>query len=93
MDADTARICGADTTRRPIHFVRSGSSLPESIHYLPNFRPVLLQPPHINQDDLDAIFDAVCSKSFALEDADTKALRAPRTSDGPEVESLAALPQ
>lgn len=67
-------------------------SLPDLIHYFPDFKPGILQPPSTNQGDLNSLKDADCGGSTAVEDASTEASVPPRTSDEPELGNPAALP-
>lgn len=92
-DASTSFMCATDTITYHVYFVKGECSLPDGIHHLPDFKPRFLQPQSTNQDDLDTVMDAVCIKSFAVEEGSAEAFAAPRRSNEPELGSPAASTQ
>lgn len=91
-DESTAFMFAAGTFRCHVHLVRRRHRLPNSIHYLPNIKRKFLEPRPADHDDLQAVVDAVCSESPAVEKASTQASRAPRRLEEIKLGSSAALP-
>lgn len=92
-DANTAFRCAAQTIKYHVHFVKEGNSLSDGIQFLSDFKTRFMKPPSTKRDDFDAIMDAVCSESPAVEEASNYAPAVPRWSGKPEPGSPAALLQ
>lgn len=90
-NAATALTCAANTIKLYVYFVEKRYGLPDSTHYLPGSKPRFLQPACTSRDDPGAVKDAACGKSCAVEEASTEAPAAPRRSDKPKLEGLAAV--
>lgn len=84
--------CAVITIRYYAHFAEKEDSPPGDISCLQNCSPRFLQPPSVDQDELDAVLDAIYDESLAAERANAKASAASRKPDEPEPGSSAALP-
>lgn len=92
-NASTAFLCAADTIKYHINFVKAGYGLPEGIHYFRDLKSRFPEPPCSNQDNLDAVEDAVCGASPVLEKPSTETPAAPRRSEETKLGSPATLSQ
>lgn len=73
-ESNTGFASATETKRYQFYFVMERYSLPDCTHYLLDLKPRFQESPSTSRDDLDAVMDAVCGESPAVEEAGTALL-------------------
>lgn len=72
-DGRSSRVCGAESMRYLLHFVKEGYNLPDGIHFLQEFKPILLLPSLADKDEImDVEMNIQCEETLPIAETDVQ---------------------
>lgn len=72
-DGGSSSVYGAESMRYHMHFVKEGYSLPDGIHFLPEFKPRFLLPSAADTENIaDLEMNIQCEESIPIAEADVQ---------------------